>query len=209
MSSSFIESSTYVRRATTTELLFWFCLFTFRSHVAFSRNFWLFTKNNCQIANWRKNFQQHSLWKLLLSKKSSICSVVAEQLSVTSIMDTTESKSATGDTDVMMASATSDSGLGSSESSINKLEPRERRESTSSNPSTDVMMMPPSPVSREQVKFCQKSKVRIFTVFENNSSNWLGFALFSLWLLQFNEFLKWLFEFENNSSNWLGFALFR
>merc|ERR1719328_1083665 len=52
----------------------------------------------------------------------------------------------------MMASATSDSGLGSSESSINKLEPRERRESTSSNPSTDVMMMPPSPVSREQLE---------------------------------------------------------
>ena len=68
-------------------------------------------------------------------------------------MDTTESKSV--ETDVMMASATSsESGLeikSEMESSSHKLEPRERRESTSSNPS-DVMMMPPSPVSREQVR---------------------------------------------------------
>jgi len=58
--------------------------------------------------------------------------------------------------DVMMESTTSDSGLGSSSetSSINttrnSTDTRERRESTSSNPS-DVMMMPPSPVSREQL----------------------------------------------------------
>ena len=51
--------------------------------------------------------------------------------------------------DVMMESTTSDSGMGSETSSIHKIE-RERRESTSSNPS-DVIMMPPSPVSREQV----------------------------------------------------------
>lgn len=59
------------------------------------------------------------------------------------------------DTDVMMESTTSDSGLGSSSetSSLNKsnFDHRERRESTSSNPSSDVMM-PPSPVSREQVR---------------------------------------------------------
>ena len=58
--------------------------------------------------------------------------------------------------DVMMESTTSDSGnqpdsgMGSETSSIHKIE-RERRESTSSNPS-DVIMMPPSPVSREQVR---------------------------------------------------------
>ena len=56
--------------------------------------------------------------------------------------------------DIMMESTTSDtgntdSGTGSETSSIHKID-RERRESTSSNPS-DVIMMPPSPVSREQV----------------------------------------------------------
>lgn len=52
------------------------------------------------------------------------------------------------DNDVMMESTTSE---GSETSSV-KQEIRERRESTSSNPSSDVLMMPPSPVSREQVK---------------------------------------------------------
>jgi len=56
--------------------------------------------------------------------------------------------------DIMMESTTSDtgntdSGTGSETSSIHKID-RERRESTSSNPS-DVIMMPPSPVSREQL----------------------------------------------------------
>ena len=66
--------------------------------------------------------------------------------------------------DVMMESTTSDSGnqpdsgMGSETSSIHKIE-RERRESTSSNPS-DVIMMPPSPVSREQVRiYSQISKI--------------------------------------------------
>merc|ERR1712238_187035 len=64
------------------------------------------------------------------------------------------------DNDIMMESTTSDSGLGSSSEtsslnnkSVTNFPERERRESTSSqasNPS-DVMMMPPSPVSREQL----------------------------------------------------------
>jgi len=72
-------------------------------------------------------------------------------------MDTGGEKS---DNDIMMESTTSDSGLGSSSEtsslnnkSANNFPERERRESTSSqasNPS-DVMMMPPSPVSREQL----------------------------------------------------------
>merc|ERR1712038_2189454 len=71
-------------------------------------------------------------------------------------MDATVEKNSS-DNDVMMESTTSDSGHGSSSetSSLNNkstsnFADRERRESTSSNPS-DVMMMPPSPVSREQL----------------------------------------------------------
>merc|ERR1712154_254850 len=72
-------------------------------------------------------------------------------------MDATVEKNSS-DNDVMMESTTSDSGHGSSSetSSLNNKSTsnfgsdRERRESTSSNPS-DVMMMPPSPVSREQL----------------------------------------------------------
>jgi hypothetical protein len=63
--------------------------------------------------------------------------------------------------DVMMDSSTSDSGLGSEAwstlagsgkmSTSGSESGRERRESTSSNPCSDVVMMPPSPVSRDQV----------------------------------------------------------
>ena len=73
-------------------------------------------------------------------------------------MDATVVEKSSSDNDVMMESTTSDSGHGSSSetSSLNaksttNFADRERRESTSSNPS-DVMMMPPSPVSREQVR---------------------------------------------------------
>ena len=36
----------------------------------------------------------------------------------------------------------------------------------------------------------------------------LVFALFSLWMLQFDKFFQVKLQFQNNSSNWLGFALF-
>ena len=40
---------------------------------------------------------------------------------------------------------------------------------------------------------------RIFQVnlqIENNSSNWLGFALFSKWMMWFDEFFKWIYNLQ-------------
>ena len=45
--------------------------------------------------------------------------------------------------------------------------------------------------------------------FENCSSNWLGFALFSLWMLRFDEFFKLKLQFYGFSRIFFSFYLLR
>ena len=52
---------------------------------------------------------------------------------------------------------------------------------------------------RSTAKHVQPANWWIFLVklqFENNSSNWLDFALFSWWMMQFDEFFKWNYNLK-------------